>query len=126
MTIKDTLTLVTAGYTAKDIKELHELAKDKPDLIEIAKTGTKLEDLKSLLELTNSDESETEGKIDAKDGESDRDTVDYKKLYDEQSKQLEDLKKTVSEIQDKKSREDISGGEKDDSDIFAEIMSDCI
>ena len=119
----DTVALSVAGYSAAEIRELKALEKEKPDVIAMAKTGAKLKDIKDLIEMSDPDDTPAGNSDGQEPGERDQ-TPDYKKLYEAQSKEIEELKATVSDIQKKNASKDVSGNVKnvDDLDIFADLL----
>ena len=127
MKISEMLTLATKGYSAADIKTVAELSKDTPEILELAKTGLKVSDLNDLVALADAGDSEPDTKTPSQEtGESDQ-TPDYKKLYEDQKKKIEDLESTVSKIQKSNAEKDVSGDQKapDIIDTLSEMMKDC-
>lgn len=126
MKISEMLTLATKGYSAADIKAVAELSKETPEVLELAKTGLKVSDLNDLVALADAGETEPDTKGASQEpGESDP-TPDYKALYEDQKKKIEDLEATVSKIQKDNTRQDISGNTKSDPvDVLADIMKEC-
>lgn len=127
MKISEMLTLATKGYSAADIKAVAELSKDTPEILELAKTGLKVSDLNDLVALADAGDSEPDTKTPSQEpGESDQ-TPDYKALYEDQKKKIEDLEATVSKIQKSNAEKDNSGDQKipDIIDTLGEMMRDC-
>lgn len=125
MKISEMLTLATKGYSAADIKAVAELSKETPEILELAKTGLKVSDLNELVALADAGEAEPDTKGAGQEpGESDR-TPDYKTLYEDQKKKIEDLEATVSKIQEDNARKDISDKAEDPTDVLANIMKEC-
>ena len=119
----EVVSLTVAGYSAADIKEIKSLEKDRPEIIKMAKAGAKLKDIKELIEMSDPEDDNSGNSDDQEPGERDQ-TPDYKKLYEEQSKEIDELKATVSKIQKQNASEDHSGDQKeaDDLDIFADLL----
>lgn len=115
--------LSVAGYSAAEIKEIKSLEKDHPEIIKMAKAGAKLKDIKELIEMSDP-EDDNSGNSDGQEPDESVPTPDYKKLYEEQSKEIDELKATVSKIQKQNASEDHSGDQKevDDLDIFADLL----
>lgn len=115
--------LSVAGYSAADIKEIKSLEKDHPEIIKMAKAGAKLKDIKELIEMSDP-EDDNSGNSDNQEPDERDQTPDYKKLYEEQSKEIDELKATVSKIQKQNASEDLSRDQKevDDLDIFADLL----
>ena len=107
MKFSEMISLAVSGYSAGDIKELAEMQKENPEVVKLAKTGAKMSDIKELLTLADAEETPAKS-ADQEQGES-VPTPDYHKMYEDQKKELEALKSTVSEIQKKNASEDISG-----------------
>ena len=106
MKIGEMISLAVSGYSASDIKELAEMQKENPDIIKLTKTGAKMSDIKDLLAMADSEET-PENNAGQEPDKSDP-TPDYRKMYEDQKAELEKLKSTVSEIQNKNASEDIS------------------
>lgn len=125
MKISEMLTLATKGYSAADIKAVAELSKETPEVLELAKTGLKVSDLNDLVALADAGEAEPDTKGASQEpGESDP-TPDYKTLYEDQKKKIEELEATVSKIQKDNARKDNSDHVEDPADVLADIMKEC-
>ena len=124
MTLKDMGTLLVKGTSVSDIKELQELSKANPEVIEIAKTGASLQDIKELVTLAG---SEPQGNDDPNQepDESDR-TPDYKKLYEDEQQKSKELEQKVLDIQKENSRKDNSGNQPKDEDILLDILKNSL
>lgn len=127
MKISEMLTLATKGYSAADIKTVAELSKDTPEILELAKTGLKVSDLNDLVALADAGDSEPDTKTPSQEPDESDQTPDYKKLYEDQKKKIEDLELTVSKIQKSNTEKDVSGDQKtpDIIDTLSEMMKDC-
>ena len=119
----EVVSLTVAGYSAADIKEIKSLEKDRPEIIKMAKAGAKLKDIRELIEMSDPEDDNSGNSDDQEPDERDQ-TPDYKKLYEEQSKEIDELKATVSKIQKQNASEDHSEDQKeaDDLDIFADLL----
>ena len=113
MKVTDILTLATKGYTVEDIKTVNEIAKETPEVLELAKTGLKVNDLKDLVALADAGDTESDTKKQSPERSESEDTPDYKALYEETKKEVENLKTTVSKIQDDNAKRDNSGDKKE-------------
>lgn len=122
MKIGDIIKLSLGGYDTQSIKELGELSKSSPEVVELAKTGKSLGDIKALMELADSEE--TPGNSADQEQDKSDPTPDYQKLYEDQKAELDKLKNTVSEIQKENAGKDISGEipEKDPYENIAGII----
>ena len=120
----DTVALSVAGYSAQDIRDIKALEKEKPEVIQMAKAGAKLKDIKDLIEMSDPDDT-TAGNSDGQEPTESESTPDYKKLYEDQKKEIDELKATVSNIQKQNASKDVSGNVKDadDLDIFADLLT---
>lgn len=118
MKIGDIIKLSLGGYDTQSIKELGELSKTSPEVVELAKTGKSLGDIKALMELADSEE--TPGNSAGQEQDKSDPTPDYQKLYEDQKAELDKLKNTVSEIQKENAGKDISGATPE-KDPFEEI-----
>lgn len=118
MKIGDIIKLSLGGYDTQSIKELGEISKTSPEVIELAKTGKSLGDIKALMELADSEE--TPGNSADQEQAPKEPTPDYQKLYEDQKAELDKLKNTVSEIQKENAGKDISGATPE-KDPFEEI-----
>lgn len=127
MKISEMLTLATKGYSAADIKAVAELSKDTPEILELAKTGLKVSDLNDLVALADVGGSEPDTKTPSQETGESVQTPDYKTLYEDQKKKIEDLEATVSKIQKSNTEKDVSGDQKtpDIVDTLSEMMKDC-
>lgn len=115
--------LVGLGYKKADIKELSELEKENPDALQLALTGQNLSDVKELISLsTPADGHEPKG---AESGSGETDTMDYKKLYEDEKNKNEDLNATIKEIQKQNASEE-SGETKSLMEEAIDILSDAI
>lgn len=119
----EVVSLTVAGYSAADIKEIKSLEQERPEIIKMAKAGAKLRDIKELIEMSDPEDDNSGNSDDQEPGERDQ-TPDYKKLYEEQSKEIEELKATVSNIQKNNASKDVSEKvkEADDLDIFVDLL----
>ena len=122
MKIGDIIKLSLGGYDTQSIKELGELSKTSPEVVELAKTGKSLGDIKALMELADSDDNS--GNSADQEPAPEEPTPDYKKMYEDQKAEIDKLKKTVSEIQTENAGKDISGAtpEKDPFEEMAGIL----
>ena len=122
MKIGDIIKLSLGGYDTQSIKELGELSKESPEIVDLAKTGKKLPEIKELLSMV--DAEETPAKNTAPEPDESDPTPDYKKMYEEQKTKVEELAATVSKIQHDNAGKDISSGneEKDPFETIAGII----
>lgn len=120
------LKLITLGYKPADLKELNELSKDNPDVLQIALTGSNLTDVKDYLSLISDEEgTETPSAPESekpKTPESEE-TPDYKSMYEELKKKSDAQQEKIKEIQSNNQRQDQSGKKPSDEDILKDIVA---
>lgn len=94
MKLKEVIKLAAAGYAVSEIREIGELSARSPEVISLA-DGRKLDDIKELLSLADSEEDQEDEKKDQEGaGESDRKAdPEIEKIKIENEKLREDLKK---------------------------------
>lgn len=134
MNVKDITTLLTRGYKPGDIKAIGEMAKENHEIIELAKNTNSLDELNELSGLLTEDtagasDNPPEDKTFNTDksletGESDP-TPNFKELYEKSQKEIEELKKTVGDIQSKNSKKDNSGNEGNNEDALKDFANAC-
>lgn len=126
MKITEIGTLLTKGYSVGDIKELAEMSADTPEVLEMAKTGTKLSDIKELIALADSGD-DTAGTT-PPDPDAGKDPeADLKTQNENLKKENEELRKTVGDIQKDNAAKDLSGGvkETDIIDTLNTMLKEC-
>ena len=130
MNVKDITALLAKGYKPADIKSVGDMAKENREIIELAKSTTSLEELKTLAELVGEDtagesDSPPESKDSNADNNSERDesdpTPNYKELLEKSQKEVEELKKKVEKMQGDNTRKDNSGNAAKQSDALADF-----
>lgn len=130
MNVKDITALLAKGYKPADIKSVGEMAKENKEIIELAKSTTSLDELKTLAELVGEDTAgESDNSPESNDsiadnnserGESDP-TPNYKELLEKSQKEVEELKKKVEKMQGDNARKDNSGNAPKQSDALADF-----
>lgn len=124
MKFTDSAALLIKGYTLDEIKEINELSKTNPEVIEVSKTGAKLTDIKTLLSLADAEDNSGEAPgPDTGNNDQTADPPDYRKLLEEEKKKTAELEQKVSDIQKENNRRDLSGKQQEEPDIFEDIMS---
>lgn len=126
MKITEIGTLLTKGYSVGDIKELAEMYATTPEVLEMAKTGTKLTDIKELIALADSGDDAAGTTPPDHDSGSDPD-ADLKTQIENLKNENEDLRKTVGDIQKENASKDNSGNVKelDIIDTLNAMMKEC-
>lgn len=130
MNVKDITALLAKGYKPADIKSVGDMAKENKEIIELAKSTTSLDELKTLAELVGEDTAgESDNSPESNDsnadnnserGESDP-TPNYKELLEKSQKEVEELKKKVEKMQEDNTRKDNSGNAGKQSDALADF-----
>ena len=126
MNIADVLKLTVNGYSADDIRELKKLSADSPEILDYAKSGKSLADVKSIIELTgelSKDDNPDQGPGDA--GESDQSTPENGN--DNLIKENEALKEQIRQMRTQNQFTDQSGKTPEDPLAnLAAVMADCM
>lgn len=107
MTLNDIITLAKQGYKPADIKELIQMSEGQDDAPQVEQSAIS----------TQSENSESENapiEEDAVQAPEAEQSVDYKKLYEEE-------KKKVETIQQSNVKKNIQGNETSDIDVFNEL-----
>lgn len=130
MNVKDITALLAKGYKPADIKSVGDMAKENKEIIELAKSTTSLDELKTLAELVGEDTAgESDNSLESNNsiadnnserGESDS-TPNYKELLEKSQKEVEELKKKVEKMQGDNARKDNSGNAAKQSDALADF-----
>lgn len=126
MKVTEIASLLGKGYKVEEIKELASISATTPEALEMAKTGAKVSDIKELIALA--DAGDTTPGTPSPDPEPGHDdpTPDYKAMYEELKQQSDELKATVSKLQNDNTHKNNGGSfdAKEPSDILGEIMKD--
>lgn len=116
LSIKDIVELAKQGYKVDDVKELIALSKeDKPEEDDSKDQEQKPDE--------GDDTKDQEQKSD--EGKNTEDSVDHKRLQELEAK-LSEAEKTIAQLQKKNAKENIADAsdEEDDSQIFANAMKE--
>lgn len=127
MNIADVLKLTVNGYSADDIRELKKLSADSPEILDFAKSGKSLADVKSIIELTGelskNDDIPDQGPGDT--GKSDQPTPENGN--NDLIKENEALKEQIKQMQTQNQFTDQSGKTPEDPLAnLAAVMADCM
>lgn len=126
MNIADVLKLTVNGYSSDEIRELKKLSADSPEILDYAKSGKSLADVKSIIELTgelSKDDIPDQGSGDT--GESDQPTPENGN--DNLIKENEALKEQIRQMQTQNQFTDQSGKTPEDPLAnLAAVMADCM
>ena len=111
MKIGEMLSLIGAGYSAENVREIGSMAKDKPEVIELAKSVKSMDELHGLLELESdgSEQNPPTPQPAPDPAPKGQDPVDYAKLYEDEKKRTEELNKKLKEAQSANINRDNSG-----------------
>ena len=95
MNIGDIVALKIKGYSIADLREIDKISKETPEIMELAKNGTSLNEINELLQMaaepvkddtnTNTQPEDTQ----KKEPETTPETAELKKIIEEQKKQIE-------------------------------------
>ena len=126
MNIADVLKLTVNGYSSDEIRELKKLSADSPEILDYAKSGKSLADVKSIIELTgelSKDDIPDQGSGDT--GESDQSTPENGN--NDLIKENEALKEQIRQMQTQNRLTDQSGKTPEDPLAnLAAVMADCM
>ena len=99
MNIGDIVALKIKGYSIADLREIDKISKETPEIMELAKNGTSLNEINELLQMaaepvkddtnTNKQPEDTQ----KKEPETTPETTELKKIIEEQKKQIETYQK---------------------------------
>ena len=134
MKLTDTIKLATMGYKPADIKRLSE--SDIPDdqIIKLAESGYSVKDVDELISLTQEQNrvvqpeptAPTEPEpASAPDPKGEPAAIDYKELFEKQSKELEETKQKLSGLQQDLTHRNLGGApqERPESQFKKSLMA---
>ena len=121
MKMTDALSLALKGCSAEEIKEIKELEKSNPEVLELAKSGQKLSDIKTIMALADPDD----GAGDNAGQDTGERVPDADPDKDKLSKENAELKDTVKQLQNEMFRKDLSGSEPKEKTI-EELMHELL
>lgn len=118
MELVNLLKLGTMGFKPADIKKINEAGINTDQIIDLAKNGYSTADVNELITLTQDQVDSTQPAEDVKPKEpegannnpGDNASEDYKKELEQKTKELDELKKTVSDLQNKIVSRNVGGG----------------
>lgn len=122
MNIGDIVTLKIKGYSNADLREIDKISKETPEIMELAKNGTSLNEINELLQMASEQPADdTKGNeqpedTQKKDPETAPETDELKKIIEEQKKQIETYQR-LSQSAD-------VGSVKSNEDKMKELISD--
>lgn len=116
MNIADMIKLSVGGYTKDQIKEMNNLTKDCPELLDFAtKQGKTFDEVKELFDFSKELDGGTQTppqEPDPDTGKSDRD-AELEKKIDELTKQNEELNNSIKTLQSQNLHTDQGGAQPD-------------
>ena len=124
MNIGDIVALKIKGYSNADLKEIDKIAKETPEIMELAKSGTSLNEINELLQMaaepvkddtnTNTQPEDTQNK----EPETTPETAELKKIIEEQKKQIE----TYQRLSQSANVGSVKSNEDKMKDLISDIM----
>ena len=122
MNIGDIVALKIKGYSIADLKEIDKISKETPEIMELAKSGTSLNEINELLQMAaepakdDTNANTQPGDPQKKEPETTPETAELKKIIEEQKKQIETYQK-LSQSAD-------VGSVKSNEDKMKDLISD--
>lgn len=124
MNIGDIVTLKIKGYSIADLKEIDKISKETPEIMELAKNGTSLNEINELLQMAAEpvkDDTNTNtqpGDPQKNDSETTPETAELKKIIEEQKKQIE----TYQRLSQSANVGSVKSNEDKMKDLISDIM----
>ena len=129
MNIADIIKLSVGGYTKDQIKEMGNMTKESPDLLDYAvKNGKSFDDVKELFDFSKELNGNGAPAPDPKpeptpdNGGSDH-AAELEKKIAELTKQNEELNKSIQSLQSQNIHTDQSGKQEDPMEAFGQIVA---
>lgn len=121
--IKDVAELMTkCAYSTSEVKELFALAKDNDDIINLAKSGMKPEEIKEIVELTNvASEDEENANSDVENDENVENQQEIAK-----NEKIIELEAKIAELQAKNVNQSVSPLNQTDEDIIDNALKELL
>ena len=121
MKLTDLIKLSTSGYSVADIRELAEMSKDHPEIMQLADGKHPLNEVKELMALASEDEPVKEAVADTAENEQTAPQEDPKQ------KEVDELKAKLAEAQQANTRKEIAQSQQETpEDILADICRSII
>lgn len=115
MKISDVLALKLAGYSVDDIKTITELSQSDPEVVSVAKQVKSMDELKSLLELSEvtapAPQSTDKGKSDPEADAAKDNAAGLSEELEAQKAKVKELEEKLTQAQNFNRSKDNSGGE---------------
>ena len=124
MNIGDIVALKIKGYSIADLKEIDKISKETPEIMELAKNGTSLNEINELLQMAAEpvkDDTNTNmqpGDPQKKEPETTPETAELKKIIEEQKKQIE----TYQRLSQSANVGSVKSNEDKMKDLISDIM----
>lgn len=126
MNFGDIVKLTVNGYSTDEIRELNKIAKETPEVLEYAKSGKTLTEVKSLIELTG-ELSQVDNPNEGPGEPGEKDQTPPENSNDDVIKENEELKKQIADMQRQNQFTDLSGQTPPDPlDDFRKCVADCM
>lgn len=123
MNIGDIVTLKIKGYSNADLREIDKISKETPEIMELAKNGTSLNEINELLQMaaepvkdstnTNTQPEDTQNKP-----ETTPEIAELEKIIEEQKKQIE----TYQRLSQSANVGSVKSNEDKMKDLISDIM----
>lgn len=124
MNIGDIVTLKIKGFSNADLREIDKISKETPEIMELAKNGTSLNEINELLQMAaepakddtnaNTQPEDTQ----KKEPETTPETAELKKIIEEQKKQIE----TYQRLSQSANVGSVKSNEDKMKDLISDIM----
>lgn len=124
MNIGDIVALKIKGYSIADLKEIDKISKETPEIMELAKNGTSLNEINELLQMAAEpvkDDTNTNTQPEdpqKKEPETTPETAELKKIIEEQKKQIE----TYQRLSQSANVGSVKSNEDKMKDLISDIM----
>ena len=125
MNFGDVIKLTVNGYSPDEIRDLKKISNDSSEILEYAKSGKSLDEVKSIIELTGElmTEAPAEGRKEPAESAQTPPDNSNDKLIEEN----EELKKQIKQLQTQNQFTDQSGNNSEDPLAdFKSLVADCM
>lgn len=112
MKLTELIKLSTSGYSVADIRELSEMSKENPEIMQLADGKHTLAEVKEIIALASDDEPVKEKAADAAESEQTAQQEDPKQ------KEVEELKAKLAEAQQANTRKEIRQSQSIDPEVI--------
>ena len=112
MKLTELIKLSTSGYSVADIRELSEMSKENPEIMQLADGKHTLTEVKEIISLASDDEPVKEKAADAAESEQTAQQEDPKQ------KEVDELKAKLAEAQQANTRKEIKQSQSIDPEVI--------